>query len=143
MIFQEILSGSTQETVKLGKQLGATLSANSVLCFFGDLAAGKTAFIKGVASSVSQLPEEEVTSPTYVYLNQYEGPLTVYHFDLYRLQDQDEFVAMGFAELFSAGGVCCIEWAERIESILPKDAYYISLEHHGEGSRRICIKKEL
>ena len=82
---------------------------------FRRAAAGKTTFIKGLIHAAAQIASSEVQSPTFNYLNIYEGRKTIYHFDLYRLRDRDEFLSMGFDEFFDAGGICCIEWSERIE----------------------------
>lgn len=129
---------SEAETINIGYQLGQRLQSNSVLCFFGDLGAGKTAFIKGIVSAVGK-EAHTVNSPTFVYLNIYEGQPTVYHFDLYRLTNSKEFLEMGFDEFLFAGGICCIEWSERIAHLLPKDCLRIAIEHVGESQREITI----
>lgn len=128
----------------LGQRVGKCLSPNSVVCFFGDLAAGKTTFIKGLVSGVEEIIPEtaEVNSPTFVYLNIYEGKKTVYHFDLYRLRDADEFLSMGFDELFFAGGICCVEWSERIPALLPADRIHIVMAHVDMNCRHITISHE-
>lgn len=131
---------SIEETFQLAYAIGKQLPANSVLCFFGDLGAGKTTFIKGLVEGASGYPKEHVSSPTFTYLNIYEGVQKVFHFDLYRLTTADEFLSMGFEEFFTAGGICCIEWSERIEEILPHDCIKITLHHVGdENTRRIEI----
>lgn len=113
---------------------------NSVVCLSGELAAGKTSLIKGIAVGVCGVKPEEVSSPTFVYLTIYEAPCPVYHFDLYRLHHAEEFLSMGFEEYFSQRGVCCIEWAERITELLPYNALFIHLEHAGENRRCLTIK---
>lgn len=134
-----LFSQSAEETYHFGYHLGKQLTPNTVLCFFGDLAAGKTTFIKGVAAGAAQIDPDFVQSPTFTYLNIYEGQTSVYHFDLYRLKDIDEFLSMGFDEYFDAQGICCIEWSERISAYLPANSIHISLFHDGEGRRRIII----
>jgi len=136
------LSYSSTETMKFARSFGSTLPINSVVCFFGDLGAGKTTFIKGLLHGAADLDPSEVQSPTFVYLNIYEGTKTIFHFDLYRLKDSDEFLSMGFDEYFEAGGICCIEWSERISSYLPYGCIQIFLEHAGENKRLITIKKD-
>jgi tRNA threonylcarbamoyladenosine biosynthesis protein TsaE len=84
-----------------------------------------------------------VTSPTFVYLNIYEGKLPVYHFDLYRLHDADEFLGMGFDEFFEAGGICCVEWSERIEPLLPTPRVEIHLSAPHPEQRRIEVRQML
>lgn len=123
-----------------GEALGKGLPINSVLCFFGDLGVGKTTFIKGLVRGYAGYPMEQVNSPTFVYLNIYTGDKTVYHFDLYRLRDADEFLSMGFDELFTAGGICCVEWSEKISVLLPSDCLKITMGHAGEHSRLIKIE---
>lgn len=130
---------SREETIAFGQTLGRSLEPNAVLCFFGDLGAGKTTLIKGVVHGVTGLSPEEVTSPTFAYLNIYGNELPVYHFDLYRLSELDEFLSLGFEEYLFAGGVTCIEWSEKIAPILPKDAIKLFLFHESETTRRVEI----
>lgn len=131
---------SSKETLELGMKIGQRLHAGSVLAFYGDLAAGKTTLIKGICQQVGQIPNQEVSSPTFTYLNIYDGdPLTVYHFDLYRLKNAEQFLQMGFDEYFSAGGICCLEWSERIKGYLPQERIDIHIEHES-GGRNIIIE---
>lgn len=123
----------------MGSALGKTLNENSVVCFFGDLAAGKTTFIKGLVAGAAEYDSQEVISPTFVYLNIYKGKKTIYHFDLYRLRDTDQFLSMGFDEYFFANGICCIEWTERIADLLPPNTIKVSLAHLNETTREITI----
>lgn len=138
-MLQTILSLSAIETYEVGKSFGAQLLPNSVVCFFGDLGAGKTTFIKGLASGVLGTSGEEVNSPTFTYLNIYQGNKTLYHFDLYRLHDADEFLSMGFDEVFDAGGISCLEWSEKIASLLPEGAIEVVMSHLGGDQRKIEI----
>lgn len=132
-------SHSEEETTELGHSIGRELPANSVLCFFGDLGAGKTTFIKGLVGGATGISSDEVNSPTFVYLNIHKGTKTVYHFDLYRLRDVDEFLSMGFDEYFFAGGICCVEWSEKILSIIPEDSIRIFIKHSGHTLREITF----
>lgn len=136
---QQILSHSSDETFAQGRKLGELLEVPTIVCFFGELAAGKTTFIKGLIHAAAQIASSEVQSPTFNYLNIYEGRKTIYHFDLYRLRDRDEFLSMGFDEFFDAGGICCIEWSERIEPLLPAHRITVTLEHVERDSRQITI----
>ena len=133
------ITNSEAETFALGEAFGKELKPNSVVCFFGDLGAGKTTFIKGVVAGAADYPPALVSSPTFVYLNIYKGSKTIYHFDLYRLHDAEEFLSMGFDEVFFAEGICCIEWSERIMGLLPQDCIRVELAHEKEMSRRIVI----
>lgn len=130
---------SASETFDLGRKLGETLSTSAVICLFGELAAGKTTFVKGLAYGVGQIDPSAVQSPTFTYLHIYEGTRKVYHFDLYRLRDIDEFLSMGFDEYFDADGICCIEWSERIAPFLPSDSIRVTLEHVQEDQRLVRI----
>lgn len=141
-IKREYTTHSETETYDLGYRLGSKLEDNGVVCFFGDLAAGKTTFIKGLTAGAAAFPDSEVSSPTFVYLNIYQGNRKIYHFDLYRLRDADEFLSMGFDEFFTAGGICCIEWSERIPLLLPEGCLKVVMSHAGgENVREIIIEE--
>jgi tRNA threonylcarbamoyladenosine biosynthesis protein TsaE len=111
----EFLLSSPEETFELGKKLGQEAHNNAIFCLFGPLGAGKTTFIKGLVEGATKIEGKKVVSPTFVLLNIYQN---VYHFDLYRLKDENEFLALGFEEYLAGGGITCIEWSERIEKIL-------------------------
>lgn len=134
-----ITTTNPEDTYKLGLHFAQVLPPKAVVAFFGDLAAGKTTFIKGLATAITGAFEESFSSPTFNYLNIYEGRRPLYHFDLYRLADSKQFQEMGFDEYFDEEGVCCIEWAERIESILPENTISISIKHIGDNQREITI----
>ena len=131
---------SAEQTINFGYDFGRQLSPGSIVCLFGDLGSGKTTFIKGLASSVADVDIQQVCSPTFVYLNIYQGRKTVYHFDLYRLKNADEFLSMGFDDMLFTDGICCIEWSERIESLLPPHCIHITLGHVDENTRSIRIE---
>lgn len=127
-----------EETKRAGRELAKQLKPNSVLAFRGELGAGKTTFIKGLISEIADLPENTVVSPTFCYLNIYPGGrLTVYHFDLYRLKDEQDFLKLGFHEYLNAEGICCIEWAEKIPSLLPLHTQKIELLYESAEKRTI------
>jgi tRNA threonylcarbamoyladenosine biosynthesis protein TsaE len=140
--YSSIVTGSPEETFQLGSQFGQTITAPCIIAFSGDLGAGKTVFIRGLASFLG-IDEREVCSPTFTYLNIYQGTIAIYHFDLYRIPTQQEFVAAGFDEYLYADGICCIEWSEKISSLL-KDLpapriFRVSIAHTGDGLREIRI----
>ncbi|MGM0439825.1 MAG: tRNA (adenosine(37)-N6)-threonylcarbamoyltransferase complex ATPase subunit type 1 TsaE [Chlamydiota bacterium] len=140
MTTQTYTTYSPQETIKLGETLGRQLPVNSMVCFFGDLAAGKTTLIKGLAAGAAGISHEQVNSPTFVYLNIYEGTKSLYHFDLYRLEDAEEFLTMGFDEHLLDDNICLIEWAEKIEAILPPNHIKVSIEHYDHNCRHITVE---
>lgn len=131
-----VISSSAEETYRIGAQFGQKLSAPCIVAFFGDLGAGKTTFIKGIAASRG-LDEQEVCSPTFTYLNVYHGNPPIYHFDLYRIPTPQEFIAAGFEELWGDHVICCIEWSERISSLLPKNHYKVHMTTVGKNLREI------
>lgn len=135
----ELIFSSAEETLQFGRELGKQLECGDLLCFEGDLGAGKTTLIKGIAVGAAGVHEREVTSPTFSYLHIYEGKVPVYHFDLYRLKNGKEFSALGFQEYLQGEGIACIEWAERIKELIPPHALHIRLEHDGEERRKIVL----
>lgn len=130
---------SDEEMKRAGEELGKEIPVNSIIALSGDLGAGKTTFVKGLARGAANIPSEQVISPTFTYLNIYTGDKTIYHFDLYRLRSGEEFFALGFEEYFEAGAICCIEWAERIKTVLPKNTISIHLSYEGQEGRMIKI----
>lgn len=134
------LSHSPEETLQLGFEFGQTLKANDVVCLIGELGAGKTTFIKGLVAGAAHYPSEKVQSPTFVYLNIYKGEKVIYHFDLYRLKDTEAFLSMGFEDYLMEGGICCVEWSERISSLLPSTCLFVTLRHVAEDKRQISME---
>jgi tRNA threonylcarbamoyladenosine biosynthesis protein TsaE len=105
----------------LGQIYGELLTQGTVIALMGDLGTGKTVFVKGVAKGVGVADEKEVTSPSFVLVNEYQGRYPVYHIDLYRLQHAREVEDLGWEELISAPGVTLIEWAEKVLRLLPEE----------------------
>ena len=132
----EILTASEEETSAAGERLGASLHAGAVLLLYGDLGAGKTAFVRGLARGLGA-PDEEVTSPTFTIVQEYPGRVTLYHVDLYRLEER-EVDDLGLEELVLGDGIVAIEWAERWRE-RPDDAVEVRIEDNGEDARRIRI----
>ena len=129
---------SLDETDRFGKTLAKELRPGDVLAFYGDIGAGKTTLIKSIVSSFSY-PKSEITSPTFTYLNIYNAKLPIFHFDLYRFENEEEFLQKGFDEYFEANGICLVEWAEKIPSLLPKNTKKIFLKHK-EGARACFVE---
>lgn len=134
----KILSGSTRQTIKTGKKFAERLKAGDVICLHGELGAGKTQLVKGIASFFGINPSE-VTSPTFTLIHEYPGILPVYHFDFYRLKNEKEALEIGSEEYFYGEGVSIIEWPDKIKGLIPNDALHVYLTHAGEQKREIRI----
>ncbi len=138
-VTQRITTQSEEETAAAGRALAANLSAGDVLLLNGDLGAGKTAFVRGVAEGLG-VSRDDVSSPTFTLIQEYRGGrLTLFHADLYRINDPREFDELGLDEI-AVDGVLAIEWAERLPGP-PHNAVRISIEHAGDTGRRITIGK--
>ena len=128
-----ISSRSSRQTKDLGEALGALLSGGEYICLRGDLGAGKTTFVQGLASGLG-VKEEYITSPSFALVNEYAGRTPLYHIDLYRLSGPEDIEDIGFAE-YPGEGVAAVEWPERAGDFLPGDRLEISIEYEGEGRR--------
>ncbi len=117
------VSNSPEETFKIAKDYAKTLQKNDVVLLDGEMGAGKTVFAKGVAAGLNI--KESVVSPTYAYMNDYDGVL--YHYDCYRLSGGEQALSLGLTDYFDAGGICLIEWAQNIESVLPKNCKVVKI----------------
>ena len=139
MLSREILTASEEETVGAGEQLGASLQPGDVVLLTGQLGAGKTAFVRGLARGVGAAPDD-VSSPTFTLIQEYRGGrATLHHVDLYRLQAA-EVADLGLDELVSGDGIVAIEWAERWDE-RPADAIDVRIEDTGEDRRQIRIER--
>lgn len=135
---EQFNSNSVDETIRIGYEFGKQLKAGDVVCLDGDLGAGKTHFVKGVASFFGIDPHK-VSSPTYTLIHEYSGDLPVYHFDCYRLKSEREALEIGTEEYFYDEGVCLIEWPEKIESLIPDEAIWVKISHLSGLKREIHI----
>jgi tRNA threonylcarbamoyladenosine biosynthesis protein TsaE len=137
-----ITTQSEAETAAVARELAATLRAGDVVLLYGDLGAGKTAFVKGLAEGLG-IPREEVSSPTFTLMQEYRGGrLTLFHVDLYRVNDAREIEELGIDEI-AADGVLAIEWAEKLEGSagaarLKPSPYNVTISH-GDGDTRQVI----
>lgn len=111
----KFISRSEGETESLGERLGSRLRAGDVLALYGGLGAGKTAFVRGVARGLGI--QGRVTSPTFTLVNEYEGRIPLFHFDLYRLSGSQELFDLGWDEYLDRGGVCAVEWSENAREL--------------------------
>jgi len=136
-----VRTGSPQETQALGAALAEELEPGTVVALHGDLGAGKTCFIQGLAAGLGI--DEPVTSPTYTLVGEYEGRLPLHHIDLYRLSGPAEALGLGLEEYFDADGVTAIEWAERADGLLPPGLLHVRIEADDvSGERTFRIHRE-
>ena len=127
----EFLSHSTAETEAAGEALARRLRPGTVLAYQGGLGMGKTAFTRGLARGLGC--EDRVTSPTFTIVNEYEGRIPLFHFDMYRLPDADALFDIGWEDYLGRGGVCAVEWSERVEDALPEDTVWVRIRHSPEN----------
>ena len=130
----EIITESEKETINAAKEYAKTLKTGDVVLLKGDLGAGKTAFVKGVAEYFGFTG---VTSPTYAYLNVYGD--YIYHYDCYRLSSGEDAEALGLTDYFGKDDICLIEWPENIESVLPENAKTVVIEKVDNDKRKIIL----
>jgi tRNA threonylcarbamoyladenosine biosynthesis protein TsaE len=133
---QTIISNSEEDTLSAGERFAEQLQAGDVVLLYGDLGAGKTAFVRGIARGLGA-SADEVTSPTFTLMQEYRGPVTLVHVDLYRLS-QDEVSGLGVEESTDDPAVIAIEWAERWAGA-PPDAWTVRITDEGGDRRRITI----
>ena len=134
----EIITNSVQETEAAGAALAKSLSAGSVVAMTGDLGAGKTAFVRGMASGLNS--PARVTSPTFTIVNEYPGDLELFHFDMYRLGSSDELFDIGWEDYLARNGICVVEWSENVADAFDGSEMSVSIEKLSENSRKITIE---
>ena len=132
-----ITTRSEEETVKAGEGFGERLRPGDVIAFTGELGAGKTAFIRGIARGMKL--DSRVSSPTFTIVNEYLGEVPLFHFDMYRLGDADELFEIGWEDYMERGGVCAVEWSENVAGAFPPDTIYVDIAKNGETERVITI----
>ena len=130
-----LTTSSAKETFHLGEILGRLLEPGDVICLQGELGAGKTCFVQGIARG--QGVEDYVSSPSFTLINVYQGRLPFYHIDVYRLTDVAETVHLGLEEYLEDGGVVCLEWADRIQPILPPACLWVVMGKRGPTERSL------
>lgn len=121
----EIKSSSERDTENVGHQLGKLLKPGDILALFGDLGAGKTALVRGLAKAMNY--KGRVTSPTYSIVNEYPSTPPLFHFDMYRLSSSEDLYDIGWEDYLDRTGIYAIEWSERITDILPQTAYKVTI----------------
>ncbi|MCI9467871.1 MAG: tRNA (adenosine(37)-N6)-threonylcarbamoyltransferase complex ATPase subunit type 1 TsaE [Oscillospiraceae bacterium] len=136
---QIITTNSPEETEAAGMDLGRRVPDGTVIAMYGDLGAGKTAFVRGLARGMGI--DARVSSPTFTIVNEYVGDRTLIHFDMYRLQSADELFDIGWEDYLSRGCVCAVEWSENVEDAFFGDEWRLTIEKLSETQRRITIEE--
>ena len=131
----EYITNSEKETLDIAYDLASKIEGNKVICLNGELGAGKTVFVRGFCSFFGI---NEISSPTFTLVNEYDGTKKVFHFDVYRLADEDEFYAIGGEEYFEKG-VCIIEWSDVIKDVIPEDAIDVRITKLDDNVRKITV----
>ena len=136
----EWISRSPAQTEAVGEALGKMLRPGTVLAFRGELGMGKTAFTRGLARGLGCTGR--VTSPTFTIVNEYPGPIPLFHFDLYRLSGPEELWDIGWDDYLARGGVCAVEWSERAAEALPPDTLWVTISRLEEDENGRVIHAE-
>lgn len=137
----EWISLSEEETFNRGYEIAKNAKKGDIYCLIGDLGVGKTVFSKGFATGLGII--EHITSPTFTIVQEYEGEMPLYHFDMYRIEDPDELEMIGYEDYFFGEGVCLVEWANNVPDAIPDTAKWITIEkdlEQGFDYRKITMK---
>jgi tRNA threonylcarbamoyladenosine biosynthesis protein TsaE len=134
-----VISRNPEETFLIGKIIGRNLTENDVVALVGDLGTGKTCLTQGIARGLGVPDQYQITSPSFTLINEYQGRMMLYHFDLYRLSQASEMDDMGYDEYLFGQGVTVIEWADKLKGILPDDTLFIFMNYADENERKIII----
>lgn len=137
-ITMEIITHSVEETELVGQTLAKTLAAGAVVALYGDLGAGKTAFVRGMAKGLGS--HDRVTSPTFTIVNEYGGSLELFHFDMYRLRSSDELFDIGWEDYLARGGVCVVEWSENVTDAFDGSETKVTLDKLSDTDRKITVE---
>jgi tRNA threonylcarbamoyladenosine biosynthesis protein TsaE len=138
ILTREVVAPTPEAMQALGERVGARLEAGDVVACIGELGAGKTCFIQGLARGLGV--DGDVTSPTFVLVNQYRGRVPVYHVDAYRTGSLTELVDLGLEEMLHGGGVTVVEWADKLQPLLPASTLAVTITGLGDEPRRIVLE---
>jgi tRNA threonylcarbamoyladenosine biosynthesis protein TsaE len=139
-MIREITTNSAEETNSFGRTLAEMLAPPKLVLLRGDLGAGKTTLVKGIAAAFEAAQEEDVTSPTFTLIHEYRGPhANLYHIDLYRIDTQRELDTLALDDLRSENSILLIEWGEKFARFVRERDVEIALERTGESARRIVV----
>lgn len=137
---KEFYSKNVADTERIAREIASMLKKGDVLALYGEMGAGKTAFVRGLVGALCPECLPLVHSPTFAIVNEYEGDaVTVYHYDLYRIADEDDLYSTGFYDRLGGDGIVVTEWSELIESAIPDDAFRLRLEKCSDTERRFVL----
>ena len=139
-MIKNIITNNESETIALGEKLGRLLSPGAVVALYGDLGTGKTAFTRVLAEGLGI--NMAVSSPTFTIVNEYPGKISLFHFDMYRLESESELFDIGWDDYLERGGVCAVEWSEKVPGAFPPNTIIVRLERLGNDVRKITIEGE-
>jgi tRNA threonylcarbamoyladenosine biosynthesis protein TsaE len=144
MIAEEYITHSADETIDLGRELASKLKDARMVILRGDLGAGKTTLVKGIAEGLQAASQEDVTSPTFTLVHEFHGPkVNLYHVDLYRIETERELATLGLDELFAEdGNLVLLEWGEKFPRLVNDCDIEIAIERRGELERKIVISRK-
>jgi len=134
-----IITSSESDTIREGEKLGRSLARGAVVALYGGLGAGKTAFARGLAAGLGI--DEAVSSPTFTIVNEYPGKIPLFHFDMYRLESESELFDIGWDDYLERGGVCAVEWSEKVPGAFPHDVITVNIEIISDDKRRIEMRE--
>ena len=134
----EFISRNESETEALGERLARSIPGGAVIAMYGDLGAGKTAFVRGMARGLGL--DCRVSSPTFTIVNEYLGARELIHFDMYRLSSADELFDIGWEDYISRGAVCAVEWSENVEDAFYGDEIRVTIEKLSDSERKVTIE---
>lgn len=131
------ITKSREETVKLGAKIAKDFKKGDVIALIGELGSGKTTLVKGIAKGLGVKNSRHVNSPSFVIIKEYQGKISLYHFDVFRLDSASDLDSVGYEEYFYGDGICVVEWADKIRKLLPKKHLEIKIKILGDSIREI------
>jgi tRNA threonylcarbamoyladenosine biosynthesis protein TsaE len=136
----KLISDSREQTLEVGRLIGAILERGDIVALIGELGSGKTCLTQGMAKGLGVEENVPVVSPTFTLINEYPGKIPLIHLDVYRLSGPRDLEDMGYEEYFEGGGIVVIEWAEKIRDILPAKTLFISMRYIDENTREMILE---
>lgn len=136
----KLISDSREQTLEVGRLIGAILERGDIVALIGELGSGKTCLTQGMAKGMGVSENVPVVSPTFTLINEYPGKIPLFHLDVYRLSGPRDLEDMGYEEVFYGGGIIVIEWAEKIQDILPAKTLFVRMRYIDENTREMILE---